>query len=182
MDAIKLLKADHRTVEKLFKAYEAAGDRAFATKAKLVESMISELSVHASIEEMVFYPAARRSARQTTSMVLESLEEHLGAKRLLADLEKMEPKDERFNAKVTVLMEQIRHHVSEEEEDLFPAVADALSEERLKELGEALESAKATAPTRPHPHASDTPPGNAVTGLVAGAVDRTKDVIKGAMP
>lgn len=182
MDAIALLKADHRSVEKHFKDFEKAGKRAYATKAKLVASIIEELSVHAEIEELVFYPAARNAATQTTSMVLESLEEHLGAKRILADLEKMEPTDERFDAKMSVLMEQIRHHVSEEEEDLFPQVSDGLSQDRLAELGTQLEDAKKVAPTRPHPNAPDTPPANAVAGLGAGVVGRAKDVVKKVTP
>lgn len=182
MDAISLLKADHRTVEKLFKDFEKAGDRAYATKGKLVADIIEELSVHAGIEETVFYPAATRAVAKTKSMVLESLEEHLGAKRLLADLEKMDPDDERFEAKVTVLIEQIRHHVSEEEEDLFPQVAKALGEEHLRELGTELTEAKKVVPTRPHPRAPDTPPGNIVAGLVSGVVDRAKDVVRAVTP
>jgi hemerythrin superfamily protein len=176
-NAIALLKADHRSVEKLFKEFESAGDRAFATKARLVSEIIKELSVHAEIEELLFYPAASKAARQTKSMVLESLEEHLAAKRLLADLEKMQPTDERYDAKVTVLIEQVRHHVSEEEEELFPKVANELSEARLNELGDKMEKAKAVVPTRPHPHAPDTPPGKAVAGLVSGVIDRAKDLV-----
>lgn len=180
MDAIKLLKADHRTVERLFKDFEKAGDRAYVTKTELVAEMVKELSVHAEIEELIFYPAARNAVSHTKGMVLESLEEHLGVKRLLADLEKMEPTEERFEAKVTVLMEQVRHHVEEEEEDLFPMVADALSEARLGELGEEMEAAKDMVPTRPHPNAPDTPPGNVLGGVVSGAIDRTKDAVKRA--
>jgi hemerythrin superfamily protein len=182
MNAIALLKADHRSVEKLFKEFESAGDRAFATKSKVVSEIIRELSVHAEIEELLFYPAASKAAAQTKSMVLESLEEHLAAKRLLADLEKMEPTDERFDAKVTVLIEMIRHHVSEKEDDLFPKVAAGLSGDRLNELGDELEEAKAVVPTRPHPHAPDTPPANAVAGLVSGVIDKTKDVIDHVTP
>ena len=120
MDAIALLKADHRSVEKLFQEFESAGDRAFATKAKVVSEIIRALFVHAEIEELLFCPAASKAAAPTKSMVLESLEEHLGVKRLLADLEEMEPTDERFDAKVIVLIEQVRHHVSEEEDAFSP--------------------------------------------------------------
>ena len=151
MDAVALLTSDHQSVEKLFKEFESAGDRAIAAKARVVSEIITELSVHAGIEELLFYPAASKAATQTKSMVLESLEEHLAAKRLLADLEKMEPTDERFGAKVTVLIEQIRHHVSEEKDDLLPKVSDGLSQERLDELGDELEKAKSVVPTRPHP-------------------------------
>ena len=182
MDGIALLKADHRSVEKLFTEFERAGDRAYAAKAKIVSEIIKELSVHAEIEELVFYPAAAKAPTQTKSMVLESLEEHLSAKRLLADLEKMEPAEERFDAKVTVLIEQVRHHVREEEDDLFPQVADGLSESRLNELGRELEKAKAVVPTRPHPSAPDTPPGKATAGLVSGVVDRAKDLIDHVTP
>jgi hemerythrin superfamily protein len=176
MDAITLLTADHRSVERLFKEFESAGDRAFATKEKIVSEIIRELSIHAEVEELLFYPAASKAASQTKSMVLESLEEHLGAKRLLADLEKMEPTEERFDAKVAVLIEQVRHHVREEEDVLFPKVADGLSQDRLAELGDELEKAKAVVPSRPHPHAPDTPPGNAVAGLVSAVLDKTKNV------
>ncbi len=182
MDAIALLKADHRSVEKLFKEFESTGDRAFVTKAKVVSEIVTQLSVHCEIEELLFYPAASKATTQTKSMVLTSLEEHLGAKRLLTDLETMEPTDERFDAKVTVLVEQIRHHVREEEDDLFPKVADGLSQERLNELGDELEKARTVVPTRPHPHAPDTPPGNALAGLVSGVIDKTKQVIDHVTP
>lgn len=182
MDAIKLLKQDHRTVERLFKDYEKAGERAHVTKRNLVDEFTKELSIHAEIEELHFYPAARQAVSKTTGMVLESLEEHLGVKRLLADLEKMKPTDERFDAKVTVLIEQVRHHVKEEEEELFPQVAKGLGDERLEELGDKLVEAKDVVPTRPHPHAPDTPPANAFAGLVAGVFDRTKDAISKITP
>ncbi len=182
MDAIALLKTDHRSVEQLFQQFENVGDRAFSTKAKVVTQIVRELSVHAEIEETLFYPAAAKAAAQTKSMVLESLEEHLGVKRILADLEKMEPTDERFDAKVTVLIEQVRHHVSEEEEDLFPKVGGGLSHDRLDELGDEMDKAKAVVATRPHPHAPDTPPANVVAGLVSGVIDRAKDVVDHVNP
>jgi hemerythrin superfamily protein len=182
MDAISLLTADHRDVERHFKAFEKAGERAYATKGKAVEAIIEALSVHAVIEELVFYPAARRARTESTGLVLESLEEHHIVKWVLSELESMEPTDERFNAKVTVLIEQVRHHVEEEEQDLFPKIREALTEEHLAELGEELEAAKKVAPTRPHPRSPDTPPGNLFAGLVAGGVDAVRDVIKAVTP
>jgi hemerythrin superfamily protein len=76
MDAITLLKADHKTVEGLFKKFEKAGDNAFKTKRDLVDKIIEELSVHAAIEEAVFYPAVREADEEIEDDVLESLEEH----------------------------------------------------------------------------------------------------------
>jgi hemerythrin superfamily protein len=178
MDAITLLRNDHRTVEKLFKKFEKSGDRAYKTKQKLVELIIEELSVHAAIEEEIFYPDVRDAAGETEEMVLESLYEHHIVKWTLSELEDMDPKDERFDAKVTVLIESVRHHKNEEEEDLFKRVRRALSPAELREMGERLEKAKLTAPARPHPRAPDTPPGNMVAGKAAAAVDRGKDLVR----
>ncbi|HEX3841741.1 MAG TPA: hemerythrin domain-containing protein [Acidimicrobiales bacterium] len=178
MDAITLLKNDHKAVDKLFKSYEKAGDRAKATKKKLVAQMIKDLSVHAAIEEELFYPAARDAVEETTPDVLESLEEHHIVKWVLSELEGMDPSDERFDAKVTVLIELVRHHVDEEEHELFPEVRAGLGRTRLAEIGEQLEKAKRTAPTRPHPRQPDTPPGNLMAGLVAGAVDHARDAVR----
>jgi hemerythrin superfamily protein len=182
MDAINLLISDHREVETYFRQFEEAGPRANVTKAKLVSSMIRALSVHAAIEEGLFYPAARRASTDSNEQVLESLEEHHIVKWVCSELEGMEPTDERFEAKVTVLMENVRHHVEEEEQDLFPKIKDALSEEHLAELGRELEEAKAVAPTRPHPKAPDTPPANLVANLVSGGLDRVRDVVKAVTP
>ena len=182
MNAISLLIADHKDVEKHFKDFEQAGDRAYATKGRLVNAIIEALSVHAVIEELIFYPAARRAATGSTAMVLESLEEHHIVKWVLSELAGMEPKGERFDAKVTVLIENVRHHVKEEEQELFPKIKDAMSDEHLAELGEQLEAAKKIAPTRPHPRSPDTPPGNLFVGLVAGGVDKARDVLKAVTP
>jgi len=176
MDAITLLKNDHRTVEALFKKFEKAGDSAHKTKAKLVEKIIHELAVHAAVEEMAFYPFVKGVNDTLTSDVLESLEEHHVVKWLLSELDGMDPKDERFDAKVTVLIESVRHHVKEEEREMFPAVRKALSRSDLNDLGDVLERAKKTAPTHPHPRSPDEPPGIAVAGLVAGLIDRARDV------
>jgi hemerythrin superfamily protein len=181
MDAITLLREDHRTVEKLFKEFEKAGPRAGKTKAKLVKQIIRELSIHAAIEETVFYPAVREAVEEIEDEVLEGLEEHHIVKWVLSELEGMTPDDERFDAKVTVLIENVRHHVQEEQDDMFPDVRKALGRKRLAELGEALEKAKKAVPTRPHPRAPDEPPGNIAVGAVAGVVDRAKDVAKAAL-
>ncbi|MBW3580500.1 MAG: hemerythrin domain-containing protein [Actinobacteria bacterium] len=161
MDAITLLKNDHKTLERLFKQFEKA-DKADDddTKVEVVGRIIEELSVHASIEEQVFYPAVREQVPETEDTVLEGLEEHHIAKWTLSELEQLGPDDERFDAKVTVLIESVRHHVEEEESELFPEVRKALGRKRLGEIGESMEKAKETAPTRPRPQAPDTPPGN----------------------
>ena len=127
MDAITLLKDDHKTVERLFKQFEKAGDRAFVEKRRIVDQIIEELSVHASIEEQYFYPATRATVPETEDIALESLEEHHIVKWLLSELTDLDPTNERFDAKVTVLMENVRHHVKEEEGEYFPMVRKELS-------------------------------------------------------
>src|SRR4249920_3880198 len=122
MDAIVLLKDDHKTVEKLFKQFEKAGDGAHVTKQKIVGQIIEELTAHAFIEETIFYPAARAAVPDTTSHVLESVEEHHVVVWMLSELSNLDVHDERFDAKVSVLMENVRHHVKEEEQDWFPQV------------------------------------------------------------
>jgi len=90
----------------------------------------------------------------------------------------MKPGDERFKAKMTVLIENVRHHVKEEETGLFPEVRKAVGRKEMAELGAALEEAKKTAPTRPHPKAPDTPPGNLVAGPTAGVLDKAASKVK----
>ena len=179
MDAITLLRDDHKTVERLFKRFEKAGDRAHVEKRQIVDRIIEELSVHAAIEEQVFYPVARATVPDTEDIALESLEEHHIVKWVLAELADLDPSDERFDAKVTVLIENVRHHVDEEEGEFFPKVRDELNRKALADLGAALADAKNTAPTHPHPRLPDAPPGNAVGGAIAGVVDRVGDNLSG---
>jgi iron-sulfur cluster repair protein YtfE (RIC family) len=159
MDAIVLLKDDHKTVERLFRQFEKAGEDDYSTKRTLVDQMIAELSVHAFIEEQIFYPEARAAVPATEDHVLESLEEHHIVKWVLSELQDMDPQEERFDAKVTVLIENVRHHVEEEEQEWFPEVRKGLGRKALQELGGRLEEAKSTAPRDPRPTAPDEPTG-----------------------
>jgi hemerythrin superfamily protein len=175
LDAVALLRNDHRQIEGLFKKFEAT--RNSRTKGRIRDNLVRELSIHASIEEELLYPAADERARQK-GLVLESLEEHHLVKVLLAEIDGMNPEDERFEAKVHVLMENVLHHAKEEEEELLPKVRQVLSRSELIELGEQMEQAKERAPTRPHPKAPDTPPGILVAGPVSAVMDSVKDVVR----
>ena len=186
MDAIALLQRDHKEVEQLFKQFEKLTGRAQKSKQKIVQKVIRELAIHSAIEEMLFYPAVRtaslkatqRTLKEAGDTILESLEEHHIVKWTLSELEKMKPEDERFDAKVEVLMESVRHHVEEEQEELFPKVRRLFDAKVLQELGERMEKAKKIAPTRPHPRAPDQPPGNMVAGTVSAVMDRAKDMVR----
>jgi hemerythrin superfamily protein len=178
MDAITMLRDDHRTVEKLFKRFEDAGARAFAEKRKVVDRITEELSVHAAVEEQVFYPVTRATVPSVAEVALESLEEHHVVEGVLSELEDMHPEDERFVAKVTVLIETVRHHVRDEETEYFREVRSELGGKALNELGEAMAKVREGAPTRPHPRLPDTRPGN-IAGAALGVVDHVGSTLSG---
>jgi hemerythrin superfamily protein len=149
MDAIVLLKTDHKAVEKLFRQFEKAGEQSHREKKGIVDQVLLVLTQHAYIEEEIFYPTARAAVPDTKDHVLESVEEHHVVAWLLAELAATDPQDERFDAKMTVLMENVRHHVEEEEQDWFPQVRSAMGRKQLQELGAEMEAAKARAPKDP---------------------------------
>ncbi len=134
VNAVDMLESQHREVEDLFAKLEKADrdDR----KQKLFTQIADKLAVHASIEEQEFYPAVR--AKRTEDILLESLEEHLGIKRVLADLIDLDASDETFDAKTKVLQEQVEHHVGEEEDDLFPKVKKIFDEETLVAIAQQM--------------------------------------------
>jgi hemerythrin superfamily protein len=135
VNAIDLLTQQHEEVKGLFKKYEEATSA--DQRRKLFEQIADDLAVHTSIEEKHFYPATK-SAR-TQDLLQEAVEEHLQAKRIIADLLEMEIDDARFDAKMTVLREEVDHHVEEEEGELFPRVKRLLSSDELEDLGMVME-------------------------------------------
>lgn len=136
MDALKLLEQQHDEVEELFGRIEAADD--VASKAELFEELADKLAAHAKVEETHFYPAVM--AKKTHDLVIESTEEHLAIKRVLADLLELDPEDEHFDAKLKVMKEEVEHHAREEEEgELFPKVKDLLGKDVLEALGAEME-------------------------------------------
>lgn len=149
MDAIVLLKEDHKTVNGLFKEFEKAKTATPAARKKIVDQIIKELTVHAYIEEKHFYPTARKAVPETEDHVLESIEEHHVVVWMLSELAALSPKDEHYDPKVRVLIENVRHHVEEEEKEWFPKVRSAMSRTELTSLGEALAAAKPDAPSDP---------------------------------
>jgi hemerythrin superfamily protein len=148
-DAIVLLKADHKEIRRLFREFEGAGDNAVKTRGRLVDQMISLLTVHTYIENEVMYPEVRQLVPDLEDDVLESYEEHHVADVLCAELSAMSPDAERFEAKTTVLIENVTHHIEEEEQDWFPKVRAALGRKQLQEIGGRLEEARRKAPRTP---------------------------------
>jgi hemerythrin-like domain-containing protein len=148
-DAIVLLKQDHQEVRKLFREFEKAGENATARKGQIVSKVIELLTVHTYIENEVMYPRVRELLPDLEDDVLESYEEHHVADVLVMELAAMKPTHERFDAKTTVLIESVTHHMDEEEQDWFPKVRDGLGRKALQEMGADLLAAKKTAPRKP---------------------------------
>jgi len=148
-DAIVLLKEDHREIRKLFRDFQSAGENASARKGQVVKRIIELLTVHTYIENEVMYPRVRELLPDLEDDVLESYEEHHVADLLVSELFAMKPTDERFDAKTTVLIESVTHHMEEEEQDWFPKVRDGLGRKALQDIGADMEKARKKAPRKP---------------------------------
>lgn len=141
-DAVKLLKADHKEVKGLFDEYDklVKAEADSATKQELATQICAMLTVHATIEEEIFYPAARQALEENGDLLDEAEVEHACAKDLIAQLEAASPDEPLYDAKVKVLSEYVQHHVDEEEGELFPKVKK--TDLDLDELGEELSARK----------------------------------------
>lgn len=139
MDAIALLTSDHQNVKQLFREFEGLSDRSMKRRSDLYVQIRRELEIHTHVEERFFYPVARDVI---PDLVPEAVEEHHVVAQLLHELEGIDPADERFDAKMTVLIENVEHHAEEEEEEMFPAVKKELDRARLLELGTQMAAGK----------------------------------------
>jgi hemerythrin-like domain-containing protein len=148
-DAIVLLRNDHKEIRRLFTQFEKAGENAHAAKGKLVDRMIELLTQHTYIENEVMYPRVRALLPELEDDVLESYEEHHVADVLVVELAAMKPDAERFTAKTTVLIENVRHHIEEEEQEWFPKVREGLGRSVLQDIGAEMIKARKKAPKRP---------------------------------
>lgn len=136
-DALSLLKDDHREVESLFSRFERA--RGETEKGRLAEKICNELELHARVEEQLFYPAVRE-AISDDELMNEAEVEHASAKDLIGQIQASSPADERYDALVKVLGEYVKHHVKEEEREMFPKARRAGLD--LTELGEKIRERK----------------------------------------
>ncbi|MYX44968.1 hemerythrin domain-containing protein [Streptomyces sp. SID89] len=177
-DVIQELTTDHREVEEIFAQIEAlpVGDK---RRKDLADQATIELVRHSVAEEMHLYPAVRWHLHDGDEIADREIEDHSEAERTMKELEGCEADDPRFDEFMGRLMREIREHVTDEEQNLFPRLREAARPEDLEKLGEKVRSAKKTAPTRPHPAAPDTPPGNKLLAPGAGMVDRIRDALSG---
>jgi len=139
-DALALLKADHQRVTAMFQQYDKLTDRSQAKKRDLARTICNELKVHTQIEDEIFYPAVRAALPREEDLMDEAKVEHDSARDLIRQLDSMQPEDDLFDAKVTVLGEYVKHHVKEEQNEMFPKVRRTKLD--LAELGMQLAARK----------------------------------------
>lgn len=145
-DATMLLRADHKLVSELFAAYEKANST--DKKKKLVAQICKELSVHAQVEEEIFYPALQQALKDK-ELIPEAIVEHATLKSLIDQVDGIEPEGEMYDAKIKVLSEYVKHHVEEEESEMFPKAKSTSTSLDLKALGAQLMARKAELMTEP---------------------------------
>ena len=148
-DAIVVLKNDHKQIRKLFRDFQGAGENATTTKGKIATRIIEELTVHTYLENEVMYPEVRKLMPELEDEILESYEEHHVADLLCMELYAMAPDAERFDAKLAVLIENVTHHMDEEEQEWFPKVRNGLSRATLQDIGARMVEGRKNAPRSP---------------------------------
>ncbi len=176
-DLVSVITEDHRAFERIFKELET-GKGSDEHRKDLADHVIAELVRHSVAEEQFMYPAARKHLSDGDKVANHEIEEHAEAERVMKDLEGLEPKDKRFDELVGKLIEDVRHHIEEEEGDLLPKLQKACSSEELRDLGEKVLRAKKIAPTRPHPAAPDRPPANLLLAPGTAFIDKIRDALE----
>jgi hemerythrin superfamily protein len=176
-DLVDAIMTDHREVEAVFAELETSTDP--RTRRELVEHVIAELVRHSVAEEQYLYPTARKVLPDGDEIADHELAEHAEAEELMKALEETTETEPRFDELVGKLIEEIRHHLGEEEGDLLPKLRAACDAAELRELGRKFERSKKMAPTRPHPSAPDRPPANKILGPGLGLIDRVRDALSG---
>jgi hemerythrin superfamily protein len=180
-DVIALIKADHAVVNQLFTRYGDLGPGALKSRRQVAERVIKELSVHAAVEEQILYPTVRTAIPNGERLVDEALDEHQSMKDVLIEIDNCAPESEAFDALMTRLRDEVGHHVKEEEatDGILGKLRKHTSAAELREMATLMRAAKKFAPTRPHPNAPSTPPGNILIGAAAAIVDKARDTLTG---
>ncbi|MQA88090.1 MAG: hemerythrin domain-containing protein [Streptosporangiales bacterium] len=179
-DIIQMLTEDHREVEQIFGQLEKTPESNHEERRRLIDQAIIELVRHSVAEEEYLYPAARRYIPDGDEIVDHELSEHHQAEQTMKKLERNDPSEPQFNQLLLELMREIREHVRDEENELFPRLRTHADRDTLVALGDKAAGAKASAPTRPHPSAPSEHPG--LLKMLApgvGLVDRARDAVSG---
>lgn len=144
-DAVEILKQDHEKVKALFRKFSETGDGALKTRQRLAEQIFEELELHTRAEEEIFYPAVRKATDEEGEELLdEAEEEHHVVDLIIAELKQMDPGDEHYAAKMTVLCENVEHHIQEEEEEMLPDAEKRIGDQ-METLGQQILEMKKSA-------------------------------------
>ncbi|MGI5405056.1 hemerythrin domain-containing protein [Streptomyces sp. CA-135486] len=177
-DVINELTTDHREVDDLFQQIEQAMPGS-AERKQLADQLTIELVRHSVAEEEYLYPAVRKHLQEGDALADKEIADHARVEELLKDLEGLNADDPEFNHVIVKLRTEVQAHVRDEEHNLFVQLRDACTPGDLERLGDKIRTAKKLAPTRPHPSAPSTPPGNKLLAPGAGLVDRARDFVTG---
>lgn len=175
MDVIKLLSQDHSEVDELFRRVHLSEKP--ESLDELTRQIVHDLSVHAAVEEQFVYPLIRFKVDGGSALADEAIGEHQEVKRLLADLENLDAGSAEHTKTLERVIDSVRHHVEEEEHDVFPALRASVSDDLRQSVGGVVEEAKGLVPTHPHPLVPGTATAQLVAGPWATAVDKVRDLL-----
>ena len=180
-DVIEVLEHDHREVEQMFAELEslrgASSEEDKERRKTLAEQVTIELVRHSVAEEVLVYPEVERKVSKEEAE--HAREEHAEAEETLAKLEKLDPDDPGFDDELATLMREIRHHIEDEEGEMFARMRQVIDADELRRLGAAVEAFKKVAPTRPHPNVPNEPLPRLAAGPAASLFDRMRDLATG---
>jgi hemerythrin-like domain-containing protein len=186
MDALTLLREDHLEVLAMLDELERQPADAgsvtpddHANRKQLVTKLIMAESAHEAVEEQYFWPSVQHWFDQGSKLAEPALQQEQEAKGVLAELDKLEPSDTRFEALVSRIIHDAREHIAYEENEVWPLVRERLAPSALEEMGVKMARAKKAAPTRPHPHTPPKPSALKTAGVAAAATDRVRDAVTG---
>ena len=180
-DVIEILEQDHRGVEEMFAELEslrgASTEEARSRRKEVTEQVTIELVRHSVAEEVLVYPKVEDKV--SAEEVEHAREEHAQAEETLARLEKLDADDPAFDDELATLMEEIRHHIEDEEGEMFAQMRQVMDADELRKLGARVEAFKKVAPTRPHPNVPNTALARTAAGPAASLLDRMRDLATG---
>jgi hemerythrin superfamily protein len=174
---VALLGDDHQAVKMLMSQVGQPG----VDQRELFSHIVHDLVTHEVAEEEIVYPSVRRHVPGGDQLADARIAEQQQAEEELAKMEKMDQNTAEFSEHLQKLKAAVLEHAQAEETQVFPKLESAISADRLQKLGAAYKLARATAPTHPHPHAPNTPPGNILLGPIASVIDRARDAARAAM-
>jgi hemerythrin superfamily protein len=175
-DVFEVLGADHREVKSMLSQLSGGGSQ---DRKKLAEKLVMEESKHEAVEEMYFWPAVRESVSDGDQLAEKAVRQEDEGKQILDDLDKAGGNSAEFEELISTFTKAAMEHIAFEEDRVWPGLRSALDAQAREQLGTKIEQAKKTAPTRPHPHAPDSPGSLKTAGAAAAAADKVRDKLSG---